>query len=158
MQELQTIKSNNKSYKSQNHSLFRFRKNDIEKDKELLAYSISIASKYHLFRKKEIGKNLPLNKNYDRNKIKSSIKANIDSVEGNAVLETYRNNKQKNKNFRSYLPSDEYYQYFYSKEEYDARNETYNIEIANISHNMAGKNKLAQLKQKYRIKQINGIL
>ena len=155
--QLQNIKKNNRQYKSQNHSFLHFIRNEKEKDKELLAYSISIASKYQLFRKKEINKELPTIYDYDKKEIKSSIKANIDSVEGNIVLEIHRKNKRKkleNKEKALNLPSDEYYQYLYSKEEFEARKCASNMRIANLSHNMQKCNFIKKQKLKSQIKEI----
>ena len=62
--------SKNIFYKSQNHHNFAFWKNSEEKEKELLAYTISVESRYHAFKQKEINSDLPVVIDYDRDAVK----------------------------------------------------------------------------------------
>jgi hypothetical protein len=162
--------SDNIFYKSQNHHNFAFWKNSEEKQKELLAYTISVESRYHAFKQKEIKNDLPVITNYDRDEVKNSISSNISAVEGNEALVSARKTQDAQCKYNFLKANDmldeksAFLQYYYSDEEVFARKEGYNAQIsvleeklktADFSQKLKIRKQIKELKKKIKLEEAN---
>ena len=130
LKDLDLILLKNPGYIPQNYHNVFFWKNIAEREKELLAYTISVESRYHYFKEKDINLDLPVKTDYNKDEVKQSISGNINAVEGNVVLENSRKSETKKSIFSSFdVTSNEYLQYYYSDEEFAARKDEYKFKL-----------------------------
>ncbi len=152
----------NEVYIPQDVHWLKIWENDKECEKELLNYTISIESRYHLYKENEISSDiLPENKKFDKEKAKTAIKDNIDASEGYEILNKTR--KLEEDSIRSKLfgnkndkETENFLNYYYSKEEMEAREEGYNAIISSKREQLRDK-KVSKSEKKELMKEIQNI-
>ena len=164
LDDLDTILQNNKDYKQQSYSFFKFGANKKEQRKELLEYTIAVANRYNIYSEKDIHKEIPIVTNYNKKEVKDSISSNINAVDGNAALSEERkqisdkNFLQKLFSFRNLNDNDEFLQYYYSEEELSARKTGYAKKIEILEEQKKNVSFLEKFKINKQIKKIKKII
>ena len=127
LDKLNKIIRDNPYYEPQEFSPFNIIANKKEKKRELLEYAIAISNRYKIYTEPEINTAIPKTDDYNRETVKESIASNIDSVDGNVALSISRDEIanmsaiQKLFASKSMSSNKDFLQYYYSKEELEAR-------------------------------------